>query len=147
MENKTLCFDCDGTFVDLYGVDNWLEYLEHYSPKPYINAKPLVNLSLFARLLNRAQAKGYKLIIISWLSKNSTPEYDRLVTAAKLAWLKRHLPSVKFDNINIIGYGIPKSSYGSGILFDDEFNNRKEWVNNGGIAYDEKDMMAVLRKL
>mgnify|MGYP003560240319 CR=1 FL=1 len=26
---KMVCFDMDGTIADLYGVDNWLEYLEN----------------------------------------------------------------------------------------------------------------------
>lgn len=147
MEERTLCFDCDGTFVDLYGVENWLTDLKCCNPRPYVEAKGLVNLSYFARLLNRAKRKGYKLIIISWLSKNSNAEYDRLVTLAKIGWLNKHLPSVVFDEINIVNYGTPKSSFGRGILFDDEARNRQDWEKNGGKAYTEKEMIEVLKKI
>ena len=29
---KELCFDLDGTLVDLYGVPNWLEKIRAYDP-------------------------------------------------------------------------------------------------------------------
>ena len=142
---KKIYFDCDGTFVDLYGVENWLDYLINSNPYPYIVAKPLVNLSYMARLIHKAQKEGYKVGIISWLSKNSTKEYDELVTIAKLEWLKKHLPSVEFNEIHIVKHGISKASLGKGILFDDEQENRNEWNELSGKAYDVKNMLQVLK--
>ena len=141
---KAINFDMDGTIADLYGVTNWLDYLMSGNPLPYQIAKPLINLSSFARLLNRLQKQGYNITIISWLSKTSNPHYDKEVTKAKLIWLKNHLPSVKWDNISIVPHGTPKSTCGKGILFDDEEKNRKEWA---GIAYDEKNILETLKKL
>lgn len=144
---KKIYFDCDGTFVDLYGVENWLDYLINSNPYPYMVARPLVNLSYMARLIHKAQKEGYKVGIISWLSKSGSEEYDRLVTTAKNEWLKRHLPSVTFDEIHIVKYGTSKASLGKGILFDDEEKNRKEWEEKSGEAYDVTDMLLTLRNI
>ena len=47
--NPVFCFDMDGTIADLYADPNWLPKLRAYDPTPYINAKPLVNMSRLAR--------------------------------------------------------------------------------------------------
>lgn len=145
MERK-IYFDCDGTWIDLYGVEGWLDDLINHNARPYIEAKPLIHLATFARLIHKLQAKGYQVGIISWLSKNSTDDFDEAVTLAKLNWFKKHLPSVEWDEIHIVSYGTPKSLFGNetAILFDDEKPNRDDWI---GIAYDEKNIIEVLRAL
>ena len=146
MENaKWIWLDCDGTIVDLYGVENWLTMLRAYDATPYKLARPLVNMNKLARKLNQLQRAGYKLGIISWLSKSSTTAYDEAVTTAKLWWLHKHLASVHFDEINIVSYGVNKWEVcGVGILFDDEDKNRDTWQ---GEAYHPDMMMDVLNKL
>ena len=143
----TVWFDMDGTISDLYGVENWLEKLQSSNPEPYAFASVMVNMSLLARYLNKIQKNGYSIGIISWLSKNSTDEYDELVTEAKLTWLKIHLKSVVWNEINIVKYGTPKSSFmndDEDILFDDEEKNRIEWGNK---SYSPEMIMKVLKKL
>ena len=137
-------FDMDGTLCDFYGIENWLQYLIERNPFPYENAKPLVNMSALARRLNSLQRKGYKVNVISWLAKNSTADFDAVVTVAKVKWLRKHLPSVHWDNINIVGYGTPKNTIGCGILFDDEEPNRKMW---GEGAYDAHNILGVLKEI
>ena len=144
MKIREINFDMDGTFVDLYGVEGWLEMLVNKNATPYAVAKPLVNLSSFARILNRLQRNGYSINIITWLAKNSNSKYDNLVTEVKLAWLAKHLPSVKWDKISVVAYGTPKSTCGKGILFDDEIANRNEWK---GVAYDVNDLIKTLKSL
>lgn len=144
---KAIYFDMDGTIADLYAVNDWLPMLRASNPKPYAQAKPLVNMQVLARLLNRLQANGYHIGIISWLSKESTTEYDNAVTEAKLKWLNTHLKSVKWNEVNIVAYGTPKQNtvrYNNGILFDDELNNRVNWV---GTAYDVNNIIEVLKGL
>jgi len=144
----TICFDLDGTIANLYGVANWLNYLLASDPYPYKAAKPLCNLSALARKLNSLQAQGHKLIVISWLSKNSTADYDDAVIAAKRAWLAKHLASVRFDNVLIVSYGVNKWSVcgaDDAILFDDEKQNRNAWKN--GKAYEPCYIMEVLKNL
>jgi len=138
--------DMDGTFVNLYGVNDWLSYLIAENVFPYVAAKPLINLSVFARLLNKLQKKGYEINIISWCSKNGTTQYNQAVIEAKKKWLRKHLPSVKFDNLYIVPYGTSKNLFNSGmdILFDDEARNRDEWT---GTAYTQDEIFEILREL
>lgn len=141
---KAINFDMDGTIADFYGVENWLSYLVNSDPYPYAVAKPLVNMSVLARYLNRLQRNGYEINIISWLAKNSTKEFDEKVTETKKKWLKKHLSSVNWDKITIVPYGVDKSTLGNGILFDDEEPNRKMW---GDGAYDVNNILGVLKSI
>ena len=146
MMNRAIYFDMDGTIADLYGVENWLSYLIDRNPLPYEIAKPLVRLSALARKLNKLQALGWKIGVVSWLSKEDNPDYNKIVTEVKKMWLKKHLASVKFDDVKIVSYGTPKSTVVNeiGILFDDEERNRIEWNNAGGNAYDVNNILEVL---
>lgn len=139
--NKEICFDMDGTIADLYGVDNWLAKLIDNDPSPYRDARPLVNMARLAKALHKAQRNGYSIKIVSWLSKNSNPAYDKAVASAKRKWLASHLPSVEWNAIEIVAYGTPKSTIGNGVLFDDEEPNRKEW---GRGAYEPQKIWEVL---
>jgi len=141
---REINFDMDGTIANLYGVEGWLEMLMNADTTPYAIAKPLVNLSALARVLNRLQRNGYTIGVISWLAKVDNAEYNKRVAETKLAWLAKHLPSVKWDKINIVAYGTPKSTCGNGILFDDEEPNRKEWKET---AYDVDNIINILKKL
>ena len=134
-------FDMDGTIANLYAVENWLPQLIAENPKPYEMAKPLVNMSRLAKALNNAKANGHEIAIISWGSKNSTDEYLEKIKQAKLNWLAKHLPSVKWNEIKVVPYGTPKSTCGTGILFDDEQANLNEWGNN---AYTPNKIFEVL---
>lgn len=143
----TIFFDMDGTIADLYGVENWLDYLIAKDAFPYENAKALLNLSVLARYLNRLQKNGFRVEIISWLAKNSSKEYDEAVTLAKMRWLSTHLRSVSFDKINIVSYGVCKDSFrhsGTDILFDDEERNRNEWQ---GVSYGVENIIEDLKWL
>ena len=144
---RTIFFDMDGTTADLYGVENWLDFLIASDSLPYEIAKPLIRLSSLARILHRLQDEGYRVGIISWLSKNSTPDYDAKVTEAKKNWLKTHLPSVEFDEINIVPYGTAKEKFAKtekDILFDDEEKNRQNWT---GEAFGVENILEILRGL
>ena len=144
---KAIYFDMDGTIANLYGVEDWLPKLRALDPSPYYEAAPLLKLSTLARRLNKLQRNGYKIGIVSWLSKAPHPLYDEAVTEAKVAWLNRHLPSVAWDEIHIVAYGTPKQEVvdmPEGILFDDEEKNRKDWTGN---AYDVQNILEVLKGL
>ena len=141
----TIFFDMDGTIANLYRVENWLDYLIAKDETPYREAKPLIRMATLARLLNSIQKNGHKIGIVSWLAKNSTEEYDIKVTNAKLEWLNTHLKSVQFDEIHIVKYGTPKSTFSNNtndILFDDEEPNRNEWK---GKAFDVDNIIEILK--
>lgn len=143
---KHVYFDMDGTLADLYGFKNWLEYLLKEDATPYAEAKPLMNLSALAREIHRGQKLGIKYGIISWTSKGGTPAYNKAVEEVKKHWLRRHLPSVVFDEIHVIEYGKPKSLFakGNSYLFDDEEKNRKEWK---GKAFDVNNILQDLKTI
>lgn len=149
MANTAIFFDMDGTIADLYGVDNWLTKLRAYDATPYTDAKPLVNLSLLARLLNQLQRAGYTLGVISWTAKDSTAEYHKAVEQAKRDWLAKHLPSVNFDEIFIVEYGFPKESCANGhaILFDDNEEVRAGWSSENRTAFDVDNIIEILKSL
>lgn len=147
MNKMTIFFDMDGTLADFYGVENWLDHLEQSNAYPYAVAKPMFSFALFARYLHRLQSCGYRIGIISLLSKTGTEEFNAEVTEVKLAWLAKHLPSVVWDEIHIIPYTEPKATYCRtplDILFDDEERNRNAW---GGRAFDEENILTILRNL
>lgn len=143
-EIRAINLDMDGTFVDLYGVDGWLDSIIARNTRPYEVARPLVNLSALARVLNNKQRKGYQINIISWTAKNAPAEYNKRVAESKREWLAKHLPSVQFDNINIVAYGTPKHEVASGYLFDDEEPNRKAW---GEGAYNVENLIEKIKNI
>lgn len=144
---KVVYFDMDGTFVNFYGVPNWLNYLRASDTTPYAVAAPLFNMSQFARLLNRLRANGYYIGIVSWTSKTGSAEFNEATRLAKLSWIAKHLPSVVWDEIKIVPYGTPKHlvvEHPEGILFDDEAPNRNNWI---GTAYDVENIVGILKSL
>lgn len=143
---RTIWLDMDGTMADLYGVENWLPMLEAHNATPYRVAKPLVRMATLARLLNNRQRKGYRVCVISALAKNSTNAYDTAVMKAKLEWLKKHLASVRFDEIRFVPYTYTKNNANSGndILFDDEARHLEAWT---GEAINAKNLLNGLKAL
>ncbi len=142
-----ICFDMDGTIANLYGVDNWLEYLIAEDVRPYREAKVMVNMNSLARILNRLQRNGHEIGVISWTSKGGSAEYNAEVAEVKRAWLRKHLASVKFDFIAVVPYGYNKNNFANSendILFDDEERNRKAW---SGVAYDVNNIIEVLKRI
>ena len=142
---KGIWFDMDGTIADLYGVADWLTAIRNGETRPYEIAKGIGNLANIARLLNKVQKKGYTIGIISWTAKNGTPAYNKAVETAKRAWLAKHLPSVKWNEIKVVAYGTDKkTATGGGVLFDDEMPNRKAW---GFGAYTPAEIETCLKDL
>lgn len=141
-----IAFDMDGTLADLYGVKGWLADLLSEKTDPYERAKPLVNLSVLARIIHKLQARGYRFAVVSCTCKGGSKAYNKRIEVTKKKWLKQHLPSVKWDEIFIIDYDTPKVSVVNepSILFDDEERHRKAW---NGIAYDEKEILNRLKAL
>lgn len=141
---KEINFDMDGTIADLYGCSGWLEDIIAEDTRPYEQAKPLVNMSVLARLLNKKIASGYKVNVISWTAKNGSEDYNARVEEAKKQWLAKHLKSVRFSAVKVLPYGTPKQEHGCGVLFDDEEQNRITWF---GIAFDEKNIIEELKRI
>ena len=139
-------FDMDGTIADLYGVENWLEMLIAHDETPYAIAKPIVNLSVLARLMNKVQRKGFEICIVSALAKDSTAEYDERVKNAKIKWLANHLKSVHCDEIRFVPYWYTKNDVNTGadVLFDDEERHLEKWT---GTAVHASKMIETLKAI
>lgn len=137
---KVLVFDMDGTIANLYGVENWLADLRAYNPRPYEVATPMYDMDLLNLLLDVLKAQGWKIAVTSWLSMDSTAEYDKAVRKAKREWLERY--NFPFDEIHLVKYGTTKANCtkhlgGYQILVDDNEKVRNGWGLGGTINANE----------
>lgn len=128
--SNTLVFDMDGTIADLYGVHNWLEDLRAENPRPYRLAKPLYDMDSLNEILDVFKSMGWRIVVTTWLAKDSTKEYDNLVREAKLAWLEKY--NFPYDEIHLVKYGTTKANCtrrlgGFQVLIDDNDNIRRGW--------------------
>ena len=150
MENKTLVFDMDGTIADLYGVNNWLGDLRSENPRPYVVAKPMYNMDILNELLNILKNMGWRVVVTTWLAKESTKAYDEKVRKAKLNWLKQY--NFPYDEIHLVKYGTTKANCtrrigGYQILIDDNEKVRNGWKLGSTINANEnilKDLVALI---
>ena len=146
---KSIVFDMDGTLCDTYNQENWLERLRSFDPSVYSNAEPIVSMRELDNTIQQLKRNGWKIEIVSWLSKGSTKEFDRAVRQAKKEWLKKY--HFDYDRLHIVKYGTPKSkctkeenSYQ--ILVDDEEKNLRQW-RNGSTIKASKDILKELNVL
>ena len=144
--NKTLVFDMDGTIANLYEVVNWLEDLRSFNPRPYIMAEPMYDMDILNAILNELKNNGWKIVVTSWLSKESTRAYDKEVRKAKIDWLEKY--NFPFDEIHIVKYGTTKANCtrklgGYQILVDDNEQVRNGW-NLGSTINANNDILTDL---
>ena len=135
----------DGTIADLYGVDGWLDDILKESVRPYIDAKPLVNMTRLEKELNRLHDEGYTIGIITCVAKGGSEFYNKLVSSVKRSWLMAHFIGFRFDEIHCVEYTDHKENFGDGILFDDNKEVRKNWTRAGNCAYDVDDILEILK--
>lgn len=145
-EMKILIFDMDGTIADLYGVQGWLEDLRSENPRPYEIAKPMYDMETLGYILEILKNQGWKIVVTSWLAKESTKEYDEMVRKAKREWLAKYQFPV--DEIHLVKYGTTKANCtrklgGYQILVDDNAEVRKGWTLGETINANEN----IIKKL
>ena len=147
--NKTLVFDMDGTIADFYGVENWLDALKAEDPRPYMEANPIYETDLLNALLRALKKQGWRIVVTTWLAKNSSRAYDTIVREAKLAWLEKY--KFPYDEIHMVKYGTTKANCtrhhgGFQILVDDNEKVRNGW-NLGGTIDANKNIIDALLDL
>ena len=130
MMNKTLVFDMDGTIANFYGVVGWLDYLKESNPTPYIVAEPLYDMEELKTVLEMLKLFGWRIVVTSWLAKDSSKEFDKEVRQAKLEWLDTF--NFPYDEIHLVKYGTTKANCtrkqgGLQILVDDNESVRNGW--------------------
>ena len=148
MEEKVLVFDMDGTLADFYGVGGWLSDLQNENVRPYVVAKPLLDMDVLATALNMLKDFGYRIVVTSWLARGGSKEFNNRTRLAKLEWLDRY--NFPYDEIHLVKYGTTKANCtrkagGFQILFDDNEKIRKGW--NLGQAVDAKDLNKTIFEL
>lgn len=129
-ETKVLVFDMDGTIADLYGVQGWFEDLRNENARPYLMARPMYDKMVLNTILDLLKARGWKVVVTTWLAKDSTEYYKDLVRQAKLEWLAQQ--EFPFDEIHLVQYGTTKANCtrklgGYQVLVDDNEQVRKGW--------------------
>lgn len=130
MNEKMLVFDMDGTIADLYNVEGWLEMLRAYNPTPYIIAKPIYDTFSLNNLLDILKAQGWKIAIVSWVSKECDDTFKQAIRTAKIDWLNRY--EFPYDEVHIVKYGTTKANCvrnfkGRKVLVDDNEKVRQGW--------------------
>lgn len=150
---KWIWLDMDGTFADLYSVENWLEDLIAFNPRPYRVAKSIYNDIELMTMLLELKIQGYNIGVISWGSKAKNDDYDRVVRNAKLEWLANRGYDLILDKVIVTQYGVCKADtcakYGYGVLVDDEEPNRNAWYLGNTINANEniiKELAKLLDK-
>ena len=143
-------FDMDGTIADLYGVENWLSELQSYNARPYEVARPMWDMTRLAELL---KATGAKIVVVTWLSKDSTKKYDEEVRSAKIEWLKAN--GFPFDKFHGVKYGTTKASVVRrylaedelAVLIDDNAKVRKGWSLGETVNPLETDLIEYFERV
>lgn len=126
--SKMMVFDMDGTIADLYAIPNWLERLRAEDPGPYAEAAPMWDMEELRRVLLALSADGWEIRVVSWLSKDATPEYKAAIRRAKKEWLARY--NFPADKVHLIAYGRSKAAAvlsKPGVLIDDSAKVRDGW--------------------
>ena len=106
-----------------------------------------------ALLLMEFQKRGVEINVITWLSKESTPTYDRQVRNAKIDWLRHY--DFPFDYFHGVSYGVSKTEIArqylrkgeTAILIDDNAEVRKAWNVGETIDPTACNIIEVLKSL
>lgn len=149
---KVIVLDMDGTLADLYSDPEWLEKLRAENPAPYAEAAAMWNMTELARTLEEMQVNGWRVVIVSWLSKEASPKYAMAIRRAKREWLADW--QVPWDEAHFVRYGTPKNTVVKNLpagswLVDDDAKVRAEWESAKGQTIDPTathDLPALLRE-
>ena len=146
----TVILDMDGTIADLYKVENWLGKIRNFDPTPYAEAALMV--AGIAEAVKAIREAGAEVKVVSWLSKESNSDYDKLVRKAKRDWLAEQ--GIEVDSVRCVPYGTQKAYYRNpeniNILFDDNAEVRESFEGfNNCFALDptENNIAEVLMEL
>ena len=115
---KMICFDMDGTIADFYGVEGWLNDLENGNVRPYVEAKPLLDMEVLGDILCEFKNIGVEIRIITWLGQGADADFKRATRKAKLDWLDQN--AFPYDKNHMVQYGTTKADCIRKELADDK---------------------------
>lgn len=140
-------FDLDGTVYDLYGMENWLAGCRTGIRGTFTDGNDLVDMKEVAKLCKKLQKKGNLVNIITWTPNTNDKRAIAVAELDKIKWIVKKMDYV--NQTRLMNFGVTKTMYMKkdyvNILFDDNADNRAEWIEKGGIAYDEKNIIEVLK--
>lgn len=145
---KIISFDMDGTIADLYAVPEWLAKLRAEDVSPYEEAPPMWDMEELRRVILALIDAGYEIRVISWLAKNSSPQFKAATRAAKRAWLERY--NFPADKVHLIAYGRTKATalrdaeVECAVLVDDDRKVRQGWTLGDTIDPTATDNLPLL---
>lgn len=147
---KMICFDMDGTIADLYSVPNWLKKIRGENATPYLDAKPMWDMEKLNAVLYKLISQGWEIRVITWLSKDSSHNFKKLVRMAKAEWLDRYQFPAEY--CHMVQYGTTKADCvrritNAAILIDDNSKVRTGWTLGKTIDPTNCDLIAELEKL
>ena len=143
----TVALDMDGCICNLYGVKGWVEALLSCNASLYFEADTLTDTDFLNELIELYKYAGGHVCVLSWTAKGNIPHaYSTATQAAKMLWLREHLPAI--EDVRIVEYGTPKylvvKDVRNTVLFDDEQPNRDAFRRAGGQARYPKSLYRFL---
>ena len=109
MKNSVkIWMDLDGTVYDLYNVNNWEPRLRAEDPTVFEDGDFIGDYDRFISICNKLVLIGVQFGVITWLSMQSSVEYEIECTEVKRSWVKKFMPFV--TEFNAQSYGTPKQN-------------------------------------
>lgn len=151
---KYLVFDMDGTISDLYRDDDWLSHILAHNTKPYETAQPIYDYKLLNNLVMKCKDSGWRIIIVTYGSKDNNQKFLRETEKVKLEWLKKY--KFPYDDFYCTSWDIPKWTHlpqnpKLAILIDDDKEIRREWSSRGDnflvVDASRRDFLSILKRL
>lgn len=109
MKNSVkIWLDLDGTVYDLYNINNWKPRLEAEDPTVFEEGGFIGDYDRFISICNKLVSIGVQFGVITWLSMQSSVEYEIECTKVKRSWVNKFMPFV--TEFNAQSYGTPKQN-------------------------------------
>lgn len=127
-------FDMDNTLNQLKLIKDVWRRLDNMEVEPYRECKPCEHN---IEMLKCYKKHGYKVVILSCLSKVTNEVFDMEVCKAKDEWLDKYVGMEWIDDVRYIPYTKHKEDYvdEEGILIDDDIEICMNWTWDSIVAH------------
>lgn len=131
--NNVIYFDMDNTLNKLKCVKDVWRRLDNKDVTPYMECLPCEHN---IELLRCYKKHGYKVVILSCLSRVTDEQFDEATCKAKHDWLCKYVGMEYIDECMYIPYTKHKEDYveEEGILVDDDISICMNWNKGNSIV-------------